>query len=253
FLTGWLLAILLFLTGFPVIDEMRIAITGVAENSPAAAAGLQEGDYIESVAGQTIEEITEISQITDENLGKSMTITVSRDGERETVTLVPRDDPPEGEGAMGVRIESDPIYHIEKLALPQAVVRGTGTFFELVGQILMLPVTIIRGIIPLEMARPAGIITTSRLAYASIQESIKQGTLIPIFELLIVVSASLAIFNLLPIPILDGGHILFTVIEMIKGEPIKPSLKERIYQVALIFLALLFVATIALDLLFPIF
>jgi regulator of sigma E protease len=69
---------------------------------------------------------------------------------------------------------------------------------------------------------------------------------------MIVISVSLGIFNLLPIPALDGGRILLTLIEIIRGDPLTPAIQERIHQVALLLLLALFFVITAMDILYPV-
>jgi regulator of sigma E protease len=253
FITGWVLAILLFLTGVPVIDAMQVKITQVVPNSPAAAADLQAGDTIVSVNEQPIDDIELVTELTQDNLGEEITLTVTRDGEERTVSLTPRVDPPPNEGAMGVLLTGEPTeYHVEATPLPRALLNGTLSFFNIILQTLWAPIRILQGIIPLEAARPVGIVNISRIAYDSIQQSFTTGTLIPILNLLILVNVSLGVFNLLPIPALDGGRILLTAIEKIRNKPLSPRIQERVHQVALIIFMLLFVVITVLDLLYPV-
>lgn len=253
FITGWVLAILLFLTGVPVIDAMQVKITQVVPNSPAAAADLQAGDTIVSVNEQPIDDIELVTELTQDNLGEEITLTVTRDGEERTVSLTPRVDPPPNEGAMGVLLTGEPTeYHVEATPLPRALLNGTLSFFNIILQTLWAPIRILQGIIPLEAARPVGIVNISRIAYDSIQQSFTTGTLIPVLNLLILVNVSLVVFNLLPIPALDGGRILLTAIEKIRNKPLSPRIQERVHQVALIIFMLLFVVITVLDLLYPV-
>jgi len=252
FLLAVLLAVTLYMTGYPVIDRVQVGIADVAPGSPAAEAGIQAGDMLVEVEGQPIAELNDVTTVVDEHLGEPVSLTVRRGEALETLSLVPRENPPPGEGAMGVVISQEPEYHIETLGLPGALVQGLRLIFNIIGQTLMAPIRVIQGLIPLEMARPVGIINTSRLAYATIQESIEMGTLLPILQLLIVVNVSLSIFNLLPLPVLDGGHVLIVIIEAIRNRPLSMELKERAFQAAALLFIVLFIAMVVLDLLFPI-
>ena len=248
-----MLAILLFLTGIPVIDEMQVHITQVAPDSPADAAGLQVEDIIIAVNEQPIDDINQVTEITQENLGEEITLTIRRGDDERNVSLVPRVDPPQNEGAMGVVLTGEPTaYHIESTPLPRALLNGTLSFLNVIIQTLWAPVRILQGFIPLEAARPVGIVNISRIAYDSIQQSFTTGTLIPILNLLILVNISLGVFNLLPIPALDGGRILLTVIEKVRNKPLDPRIQERVHQVALALFILLFVVITILDLLYPV-
>ncbi len=252
-LTAWVLAILLFTTGTPIIDEMLVRIMQVAPQSPAAEANLQADDIILAINGEQGLDIEEVIARTQQHLGQEMTLTVGRGDAELTVSLTPRTDPPANEGSMGVMLQGEPTaYHIEPLPIGQALLRGSQTFFFITMKTIWMPVELVQGLIPAAAARPVGIINISRIAYQSIEQSFTQGTLIPILNLLILVSISLGIFNLLPIPALDGGRILFTVIELLRKEPLSPRLQERIHQVALSILLLIFAVITVLDLLHPV-
>jgi regulator of sigma E protease len=107
-------------------------------------------------------------------------------------------------------------------------------------------------LIPIEQARPVGVIGISQIAQRSVEDSISTGAAYPILNILILVSVSLGIFNLLPIPALDGGRIVFAVVEKIRRKPLTPALEERIHMVTLMLLAALFVFITILDIVAPI-
>ncbi|HEY89199.1 MAG TPA: site-2 protease family protein [Thermoflexia bacterium] len=252
-LTAWVLAILLFATGTPIIDEMLVRITQVAPHSPAAEVNLQADDVILAINGERGLDIEAVIAHIQAQRGQELSLTVGRGDAELTVSLTPRTAPPANEGSMGVMLQGEPTaYHIEPLPLGQALLRGSRTFFFITWKTLWMPVELVQGLIPAATARPVGIINISRIAYQSIEQSFTQGTLIPILNLLILVSVSLGIFNLLPIPALDGGRILFTVIELLRKEPLSPRLQERIHQIALSILLLLFAVITVLDLFHPV-
>ncbi len=252
-LIGWILAILLFLTGIPIADEVRVIFSEIAPNSPAAAAGLQAGDAVLAMNGQNVVMFDDVTDSIQAHLEQPLAITVEREGEEHTVSLVPRENPPPGEGAIGVTLSGEVLSsHIKPYPVPQAVWNATQTFAALVAQMVWLPVDLLRGLIPIQEARPIGIVNISRIAYQSIQQSATTGTLFPILNLLIVVSVSLGIFNLLPIPALDGGRILFTIIEKVRRGALSPALQERAHMITLLLLLALFAAITVLDVIFPV-
>ncbi|MFP4396097.1 MAG: site-2 protease family protein, partial [Anaerolineales bacterium] len=76
--------------------------------------------------------------------------------------------------------------------------------------------------------------------------------LYPLLNLITLVSASLGLFNLLPIPALDGGRILFSLIEMVRHEPMTPALQEKIHLITMMLLVILFVVVTIFDIVAPI-
>ncbi len=248
--TAWVFAVVLFLTGIP---GMNVSITEIAPNSPAAEAGLQVGDKIVAIDGQEVEAPTDVQVYSQENPGTPIEMTLEREEEMLKVSLTPRVDPPEGEGAMGIAIygEEKP-GSIKRYPIGQAVTYGTRYLAMMAGTTIILPIWIIRGMIPLEQARPVGVVGISQIAQRSVEDSITVGAPYPFMNILILLSISLGIFNLLPIPALDGGRILFAVIEKIRRKPLTPEVEERIHMVAFALLLILFLFITVLDIVAPV-
>jgi regulator of sigma E protease len=185
--------------------------------------------------------------------GEPTTLEIQRDGDTLTVTLTPRENPPEGEGAIGVMITNEEIAGtLQRYSLGQSLAYGTRYFANIAATTVMLPVYIIRMGIPFEQARPVGVIGISQIAQQSVNESIEASAPYPFLNVLVLLSVSLGIFNLLPIPALDGGRILFSLVEAIRGKALTPELEERIHMVALLLMIVLFVFITALDILMPV-
>jgi regulator of sigma E protease len=249
-LTAWLIAIVIFTTGIP---KVQAVITDVAPDSPAQAAALQAGDALIAVNGEAVEGTVELQTAIAENAGEPTVFTVDREGTSFEVTITPRADPPEGQGAVGIVIGDQQIDGaLTHYPLPQAVTYGTRYFANVASMTAMLPIYIVRMNIPFEQARPVGIVGISQIAEQSVNQSIEQNAPYPFLNILVLLSISLGIFNLLPIPALDGGRILFAVIEAIRGKALTPELEERIHLIALMILVILFVAVTVLDIVMPV-
>ncbi|MBN1877667.1 MAG: site-2 protease family protein [Anaerolineae bacterium] len=245
-LTAWLLAIALFITGIPA---ETVGIQQIAPNSPAETAGLQSGDIILELDDYPIETLEELSTYIQGKLGQPVAVTLQRDGLELVKTLIPRADPPEGEGAMGITIGYQDLKHY---SLHEAFIMGTQQTATMIGFTLIMPIYIIRARLPLAVLRPVGVVGISRLAQHSIQESIAVGALYPLLQNIILLSISLGIFNLLPIPALDGGRILFSIIEKIRAKPLTPELEERILMITFAILISMFLFITALDIFVPV-
>ncbi len=248
-LTAWVLATLLFATGIPVV---RVVISNIVPESPAAEAKLQAGDVIVAVNGETVESLDDVSTLVQQTLGKPTEIQLEREGQTVTVSLTPRANPPQGQGAMGVEIREVASGKLKQFPLGQAFVYGSRYLGNIVGATVFFPVYVIRGLIPIEQARPVGVIGISQIAQQSVEDSIAAGAAYPILNILILVSVSLGIFNLLPIPALDGGRILFAIVEKVRHKPLTPALEERIHTVTLVMLVALFIVITILDIVAPI-
>ena len=151
FLIGILILIVIYTAiGVPASNEAMI--TQVSNDSPAQAVGLQAGDIILSVDDIQVTDIEQLSTIVSQRAGEEVILKVDRAGENLTFTIVPRENPPEGEGAMGVAL-SNPLK-------PMPIFQSVGYAFRTTGYViretLLLPARLIQGTIDPALARPVG-------------------------------------------------------------------------------------------------
>jgi regulator of sigma E protease len=253
FLIGIILLVVIYSAiGIPASNEAMI--TQVAAGSPAVEVGLQPGDIILSVNDEPIESIDQLISTVNANVGELITLTVQRGSEMTTLTITPRLDPPEGEGAMGITL-SNPLK-------PTPFFQSVGYAFEATGfvikETLMLPVRLIRGSLDPALARPVGYKGIYDI-YSQAVEMDQETTLptaepLPVFTLSIIANISLAlgITNLLPIPALDGGRILFTLPELFIKKRIPQEWKNAINTLSFLLLIVLMVVITILDFTNPI-
>ncbi|MFN2305224.1 MAG: M50 family metallopeptidase [Anaerolineales bacterium] len=248
FLIGILILILIYTAiGVPASNEAMI--TQVSNDSPAQAVGLQAGDIILSVDGIEVTDIEQLSSTISQLAGEEVEISVDRAGETLTFNITPRENPPEGEGAMGVAL-SNPLK-------PMPVFQSIGYAFETTGYViretLLLPVRLIRGTIDPALARPVGYKGIydiySRAVQMDQETELATAEPLPVFTLSIIANISLAlgITNLLPIPALDGGRILFTLPELIFRKRIPQKWENAVNTISFILLLLLMVVITVLD------
>lgn len=241
------LFVVAFMVGWPEPSLYGVLVAQVAEGSPAEAAGLQANDIILSIDNHRTETWEEVKALTDERLDRMMTLEVQRQGEVLQVNLAPRSQPPEEEGPMGVAIFSPWVARIEPKYYPlgQAIVRGTGEAANTIAMVVVVPVQILRGLIPVEQARPTGIVGIARMTADAVEQSVDTGWLFPVVQLTAVISIAIGITNLLPIPALDGGRLLFVFLEAIRrGKRIPPEREGAIHFIGLTaLLALMLVIT----------
>jgi regulator of sigma E protease len=249
-LTAWLIAVLIFTTGIP---QLQAVVSDVVPDSPAATANIQAGDALVAVNGEPVHGTEELRDEIGARAGESTSVTVVREGETFDVELVPRANPPENEGAIGVMIANQEIAGtLQRYSLGQSLVYGSRYFANVAVTMVMLPVYIVRLNIPFAQARPVGIVGISQIAQQSVNQSLEQNAAYPLLSTMLLLSISLGIFNLLPIPALDGGRILFSLIEGIRGKALSPELEERIHMIALMVMVVLFVAITVLDIVMPV-
>ncbi len=241
---NFIFGIILLIVMFSVAggqDTSKVMVQEIAPNSPAQVAGLAVGDVITRVGDYDIASFDDISTATSQYLDQTVAVSFLRDGVNQTIELVPRSKPPENEGAIGVSIT----YPVISLPFGQSVVQAFKTFWLQVETTLMIPVNLIRGAISSAEARIVGIKGIYDMFSSAAQmdqTSVVTGVSgFPIYRLSIIsmISIAVGITNLLPIPALDGGQILFLVIEAItrKRIPDKVALAiNNIFFYALILL-----------------
>ena len=219
------LAVAIFAALFMVPRDVTVGdvvVRDVSPNSPAAEAGIVTGDRIVAVDGQPVESTNQVSAGITRNLGSDLSLTLESGGQARDISLIPRWRPPEGEGAVGVllgleneRVESLSYYPWE------AVGKGA---FQVVEVLTLTWRSITQWLFrdaPTPFSGPVGIVSGSK-------EAVDLGGLDVLIPLAALLSISLAIFNILPIPALDGGRLLFVIIEMIRGGKKIPAEKERL-------------------------
>ena len=241
---NFIFGILLLIVMFSVAggqDTSKVMVAEVSPNSPAQVAGLQAGDVITRVGDYDIASFDDMSVATKQYLDQPVEVNFVRDGVSQTVELSPRSNPPQNEGAIGVSIT----YPVISLPFGQSVAQAFKTFWLQVETTVMIPVNLIRGAISSEQARLVGIkgIYDMFNSAAQLDQSspLAGAGGFPIYRLSIIsmISIAVGITNLLPIPALDGGQILFLVIEAITRKRIPEN-------VALIINNLFFYALILL-------
>jgi len=235
-------------------DTSKVLVAGVAQNSPAAVAGLQVNDIIESVNNTPITSMDALTLMISQNLGKETTLTVLRANQELQIELTPRENPPQGEGAMGVEI-SNPT---KPVTLLQAVPAAFLTTMDQGYQLIMLPVKLIRGQIEPSNARMVSVVGLYSI-YNQVQTTDQQEAVVHpeyaglnIINLIAILSIALGFTNLLPIPALDGGRILFVLPELLFRKKVRPEFENRVHMIGFSILMVLMVVLIINDIINPI-
>ena len=212
-----------------------VRLAAVSPGGPAALAGLQAGDVISSVDGKELLGIQAISQAIRSSAGQEVTVSIKRGEETITVTFVPRlpAQVPEGQGAAGIQIEefeSPEGPQIVRANPISAFIGGINRTVELIVLIVGGLATLIQGLISPKVDLPeggvGGVVAIGRIAAQVAQQGWRQ-----LLTLTAFLSVNLAILNLLPIPALDGGRILFALVEAVRRKRIPPE-KEALVHLA---------------------
>jgi regulator of sigma E protease len=221
-----------------------VVVEEVAPNSPAEMAGIMAGDTVLSVNDRPIRSIGDLARSTQLHLGTEITIAVEHaDATTETVSLVPRWRPPEGQGAIGT-LSSTQNAEIVSESLPfwEAIPIGARSCAEILVLYKNGIIGMIMGTIPFIPAGPVGIVqVTGEVAQTGIS---------PVLELAAFISIAIAITQIIPFPALDGGRILFVLLEWVRrGKRVSPKIEGIIHSAGFIVLLALMVLITYQDLL----
>ncbi len=214
-----------------------VQVEAVSPNSPAEQAGIVAGDTLVAVNGNMLNHTGDLSRDIQLNLGKPTTITVRHpDGSSVDVVLVPRWKPPAGQGAVGVLTSTANAQSVSESlpfwkAIPEGVVSCVQTFVLFKNGIISMIV----GTTPAQFAGPVGI--------AQMTGQIASAGLSPLLEFAAFLSINLAIFNIFPLPALDGGRIAFVVLEWVRrGKRVSPRIEGMVHAAGFFLLLIFFVA-----------
>ena len=221
-----------FVIGYP---ELLPEVGKVVADMPAQAAGMQVGDRIRSIDSRPILTWEQMTAMIYEAPGRALTVQVERHGTSAVVTVTPQakrmTDPfgrPKTIGLIGIAPSGAfQSYRVGPLAAFGRALRQQG---EWTSQTILALWSTLTGKLSLRdsVTGPIGLIYLT-------SEAVRMG-LAPLLFLISLFSLSLAIFNLFPIPILDGGHLFFLAIEKLRGRPISVNVQERSFQVSFVLL-----------------
>ena len=238
---NFLLAVVIFFALFAVagLTYLKPEIGKVRPDSPAAEAGLQQGDRIASIAGKPIESWSEMAEAIAKSDGAPVTLLIERDGRTMEKIIKPVVEPMEdifGElhdrYIIGVTAAgSTGTIRLGPVAAFGESIHRTWLIVELT---VVSVSKMIRGTVSVDNL--GGPIMIAQMAGEQVQHG-----LISLLGFIALVSINLGILNLLPIPVLDGGHLLFFSIEAVKGSPVSIRTREVAQQIGLFILLTLII------------
>jgi regulator of sigma E protease len=219
----------------------------VTPGSPAERAGLKPGDAVLTVAGQSVFSPEELTREIQKRAGQTFPILVEREGRQVTLTATAnavREKSPTGEevelGRIGVSIVTRAVSH-EPYSLPTAVAYGAARTWDMTVVTVKGFWKILSGDLPFSNLGGPVLIATETGRQA-------QEGMVPLALFTAVISVNLAVLNLLPVPMLDGGHLFFFVIEAVLGRPLSLKKREWAQQAGFVLLMLVIVFVVYNDL-----
>jgi regulator of sigma E protease len=229
------------LLGYPI---QQVSVAGISAGLPAAKAGLKPGDLLISADGQPVTSQYKFNSIVTSSGGKPVDLVVERAGQRLPLTIIPiRMDPHDGGGLRWmIGIYTEAISTVKAHRFGDAVRGGIRYNVILTSKIVSVVFKLAEHKTSIKtLTGPIGVAQQSG-------QAARQG-LLAFMNLMALVSLNLGILNLLPIPILDGGHLLLLAVEGTIRRDLSMAVKERALQVGLVFLLLLFVIVMYNDIL----
>lgn len=252
-IANFVLAFVVFWVAF-IIGPSAVAVEEVHAGTPAMEAGLQPGDVILEVNGQVVENSGVLVQQVTENAGESIELLVARDGQERILAVVPREPGeynPETDGPIGITLTYENSRRLARGPL-EAVTASARSIGEIIYLTVRAPVMLLQGEITAEQARPVGPVGISQIAGQTAQYTAATGDWFQLLRIVAFISVALGFTNLLPIPALDGGRILFVLIEAVRGRRVEPEREGLVHLVGMLFLLGLMFLLIIQDIANPI-
>ncbi len=235
---------IIFVYGVPVLKPV---IGEVMENSPAYIAGLQKGDKIIEIQGQKIDNWFDMAQFIQQNPGKILTFKVERQAQLKEFSIQP--EAKETKNLFGERISVGQIgikpadeFFIQKENPVNAINKSFQKCYEIVELTYLTIVKIFQRVVSTE------VIGGPILIFQAAGKTAEQG-LVSFLSFAAIISINLGILNLLPIPVLDGGHILFFIIEGIRRKPLSEKFIAVSQKIGIAFLLALMMLAFYNDIL----
>jgi regulator of sigma E protease len=221
------------LQGVGLLPRQAAVVGFLQDNMPARKAGMQLNDRIVAIDGSSVRSWYDIPALVEASEGAAMTVVVERSGSFLNLQLDPKfiGEKESGRYMLGIGPQVETVF--KRFSLGDAFREGVGRSVELVDMTLLFLRKLFAGHISAKNI--GGPIMVVQMA-GSVAEEVD---LAKILSMLAFLSIQLGILNLLPVPILDGGHLLFGAVELVRGKPLSEQAREIAQQVGLVFIILL--------------
>ncbi len=204
--------------------EMKALIGGVIQGYPADEAGLAIGDEIIAIDGTPIQHWIQMSRIVHDSAGKTLHITILRAGRELELDVTPRQEDDE-RGYLGIQSQQQTV--LKKYGVVESFSKGIARCWELTA----MTVDLLKRLVTLKASAKTvgGPIMIAQMSGQVVREGLSES-----LSFMGLISLSLGIFNLLPIPILDGGHIFLLLVEILYRRPLRMKEREFAQKIGLL-------------------
>lgn len=207
-------------------DDARVLVISVASDSPASASGIEPGDVISLVNGTEVSKIAEVQDTVDSSRGEALELTLLRKGQEENIVVRVREEAPNGQGLLGISLARTTFFKYPWYEAPlRGVLLSVQLTWEVVRGFVQVASSLVKGgeVAGAQVIGPIGIV---QLLSGSLESGLSS-----FVYFLSLLSLYLALFNALPIPMVDGGRLLFLGIEAVRGRRIPENIEQRIHGV----------------------
>lgn len=227
-------------------EPLEARVGGTIDGSPAAKAGIREGDLVTKINGNEIKDWEHMASVIQENADTEIDLTVNRDGESINFSLTPEVNPQTGGGAIGITLYREQI--VKQYGFIDSIVNGFKEAAGMVYEVTVLLLGFLYKLLTGQIAfSTAGKSIAGPLFIAKISGSAAESGLPQLLQFTSFISINLAVINLLPIPVLDGGHVMYLLIETVKRKPLNRNTMEIIQRFGFTLLILIMVLAIYND------
>ena len=236
-----------------IVTSLSDAVTSTrvagfySDDAPSHLSGLEAGDEIIRVNGMRVFCDTDISYQFQMDEDRVFEMTVIRDGQKVTLPSVRFDSTTDESGSTGIVID---FYVVGEKVNPLTVISYSSRKFVSVGRMIWLTlIDLLRGRFSInDLSGPVGIVGAIGSVVGETSQGIAVGEmLLDLMSFVVFITINVGIFNLLPIPALDGARALFLVIELIRRKPVKPEVEGMIHFVGLMLLFGLMIVVTVFD------
>ncbi len=243
-LANFILAIVIFAGVFMLYGKqtMSARVDSVLADSAAAAAGFKPGDLVVAIDGRPIDNFADMQRIVSTSAGEILTITVDRDGVQQVLKATPalkevKDNfgNVQRVGVLGISRSMAPEdLKLHPVSPPQAIWMSVQETWSVIDRTLGY----IGGVI---VGREAASQLGGPIRIAQMSGQVASFGFVPLIQLAAVLSVSIGLLNLFPIPLLDGGHLLFYTIEALRGRPLSERAQEVGFRIGLAIVLMLMI------------
>jgi regulator of sigma E protease len=243
-IANFILAIIIFACVFMFYGKQTTSarVDTVQGGSAAAEAGFQPGDLIVAIDGRPIESFSDMQRIVSSRAGQKLEFVIDRGGVRQTLSATPalkevKDNfgNVHRHGVLGISRSMAPgDLKVQKVGPLDAIVMGGGETWFVIERTMSYLSGVITG---RESADQLG----GPIRIAQVSGQVATAGLVPLIHLAAVLSVSIGLLNLFPIPLLDGGHLLFYLIEAVRGRPLSERAQEMGFRIGLAIVLMLMI------------